>query len=173
MQGGGEEGGRGGAQEAIQASLRRFVGEFLCLTAALVCFLVENTEHFPHTSEERPSARFCVSCTHDKVAFALPGILPSVSLFLLSLCLSISLTRTHTHTHTPPHTLSLSLSHASLSVRRIAGIHITAVTVGKRASFEIRGIASDPDWANVILAENFQDLPNVQPNLVSAMCDGE
>ena len=60
-----------------------------------------------------------------------------------------------------------------ISCPRIAGIHITAVTVGDRATFEIRGIASDPDSSNVIVVQNFRDLPTVQPNLVAALCDGQ
>ena len=55
---------------------------------------------------------------------------------------------------------------------RIAGIHITAVTVGEKPTFEILGIASDPDSSNVIVVENFSDLPSVKTSLVQALCDG-
>ncbi len=46
------------------------------------------------------------------------------------------------------------------------------MTVGDRATLEIRGIASDPDSANVITVKNFRDLPSVKMDLVEAICDG-
>ena len=50
---------------------------------------------------------------------------------------------------------------------------MTAVTVGDRVSFEILGIASDPDSSNVIIVENFRDLPSVKMDLVESLCDGK
>ncbi|ELT92983.1 hypothetical protein CAPTEDRAFT_220507 [Capitella teleta] len=56
---------------------------------------------------------------------------------------------------------------------RIDGIHVMAVTVIPQAtsSLEIKGIASDPDSANIFNVQNFQDLPSIHMPVVGAMCD--
>lgn len=58
---------------------------------------------------------------------------------------------------------------------RIDGIHMMAVTVipQERPSLEIKGIASDPDDANIFNVQNFQDLPTIHMPVIGAMCDGK
>ena len=57
---------------------------------------------------------------------------------------------------------------------RKKGIHITVATIGNNPSMlEIKGIASDPDSANVFKVDRYSQLPTLMSRLVGSVCDGK
>ena len=55
---------------------------------------------------------------------------------------------------------------------RIAGVHIIVVAIETHANLEIKGIASNPDEANVLHVSRYSELPDVLPAMITAMCNG-
>lgn len=57
---------------------------------------------------------------------------------------------------------------------KLAGVHIVVAAAEQSdTSLELKGIASDPDAANLFAVDNFQDMPTIAPNVVSATCNSE
>lgn len=53
------------------------------------------------------------------------------------------------------------------------GIHIFSVGIGLTNLEEIYAVSSEPSSANTFLVQDFDQLPNVAPGLVSAICGGK
>ena len=55
---------------------------------------------------------------------------------------------------------------------RMDGVHLILVSPeGTSDNLEFKGIASDPDEANLHTVKHFSQLPDIQTNIIGAMCN--